>query len=108
RDVGPELALDDLTVLAAVKELDRVLEADDVDLTRLVQMIDHRRQGGGLAGAGGAGDEDHPLVEVAELRDDRRQSHLLELGHLRGNGAESRTDAGLLAKDIDPEAAAVR
>ena len=71
--VGAELPLDDLGLLAAVHELDRVFEADDVAVLRAVQVIDHRRQGGGLAGAGRAGYQDHALVVVAQLLHDGRQ-----------------------------------
>ncbi len=45
---------------------------------------------------------------VAELADDRRQTQLLHGRHLRRNGAKCRADAGLLAKHVDAEAAAVR
>src|SRR5256885_17209864 len=80
--------MDDLTVLARVHELDRILEADDIEAARLVQVIDHRRERGGLAGAGGAGDQHHALVEIAQLGDDRRQRELLDRGDFRRNGAE--------------------
>src|SRR6185437_2105805 len=103
-----ELPLDHLAVLAAVNELDRILETDDVELTGLVQVIDHRRQRGGLAGARRAGDQDHSLVIVAELRDDGGQAHLLQRGDLRGNGTEGSADSCVLAEDVDAETAAVR
>ena len=104
RDVRAELALDHLAVLARVHELDRVLEADDVEPARLVQVIDHRRERGRFAGTGGAGDQHHALVEVAELGDDRRQRQLLERRDLGGDGAEGGADAGVLAIDVDPKA----
>ena len=105
RDVRAEFALDDLAVLARVYELDRILEADDIEAARLVQVIDHRRERGGLAGAGGAGDQHHALVEVAQLGDDRRQRELLEGGDFRRNGAEGGAHAGVLAIDVDAKAA---
>ena len=101
-----ELALNHLAVLAAVNELDRVLEADDVQPAGLVEVVDHRGERGRLAGAGRAGDENHALVEVAQLGHDGRQLQLLESGHLGRDGAEGRTDAGLLAEDVDPKPAA--
>ena len=107
RDVCAQLALDDLTVLAAVDELDRILEADDVELSGLVQVVDHRRERRRLAGARGAGDEHHALMEVAQLGDDGRQRQLLERGHFRRNGAEGRTDARVLAIDVDAEPASL-
>ena len=66
RQVRPQLPLDDLGLLAPVDELDRVLEADDVAVLGAVQVVDHRRQRGGLAGAGRAGHQDHPLVVIAQ------------------------------------------
>src|SRR5438552_13166647 len=89
--------------LARVYELDRILEADDIEAARLVQVIDHRRERGGLAGAGGTGDQHHALVEIAQLGDDRRQRELLERGDFRRNGAEGGADAGVLAIDVDAE-----
>ena len=74
---------------------------------RRVQVVDHRRERRRLAGAGGAGDQHHALVEVAELRDDRRQRQLVERRHLGRDGAEGRADARFLAEHVDAEAAAV-
>ena len=102
-----ELALNDLALFALVHELDRIFQADDVHLTRLVQVIDHRGERRRLAGSGGAGDEDHALMVVAELLDDRRQAEAIDRRHSEGNGAEGRADAGLFAKDVDAKAAAV-
>jgi hypothetical protein len=42
----------------------------------VVDVVDHRGERGRLAGAGGAGDDDEPLVEVAEF--------LQRLGQLQG------------------------
>jgi hypothetical protein len=73
RQVGMQLALDHLRELAAVDELDRVFEADDVELSVPVQVIDHRCERGRLARPGRAGDQHQPLVVVAELLDHRWQ-----------------------------------
>ena len=107
RDVGAQLALDHLAVLAAMNELDRVLEADDVEPAGLVEVIDHRRKRGRLAGAGGAGHQHHALVVVAQLGDDRRQGELLKRRHLGWDGAEGGADAGLLAEHVDAKAPAI-
>src|SRR5580658_7307180 len=106
-DVRAELALDDLAVLARVHELDRILEADDVQPARAVQVIDHRRECRGLAGAGGAGYQHHALVVVTQLVYDRRQLQLLQRWHLRGDGTEGGSDPGFLAGDVDTEAPAL-
>ncbi len=52
--VGAELALVDEALLVRVQELDRVLDRHDVLLARAVDLVDHRRQRGGLARAGRA------------------------------------------------------
>ena len=107
RDVRAELALDDLRLLAAMDELDRVFERDDVEASRGVQVVDHRRERGRLAGAGGAGDQHHALVVVAEFLDDRRQRELVDARDVLRDGAERGAEAGFLAVDVDAEAAAV-
>ena len=45
--------------LIAVEDLDGILDGDDVLAQVAVDVVDHGRQGGGLAGAGGAGDQHH-------------------------------------------------
>ena len=62
-----DLAVDDDGLLHRVDELDRVLDRDDVPAEVRVDVVDHRRERGRLAAAGGAGDDDEALVEVAEL-----------------------------------------
>ncbi len=107
RNVRAELALDDLRLLAAMDELDRVFERDDVEPARGVQVVDHRRERGRLAGAGGAGDQHHALVVVAELLDDRWQRQLVDARDVLRNRAERGAEAGFLAVHVDAEAAAV-
>ena len=107
RDVRPELALDDLRELAAVDELDRIFERDDVESSRGVEVIDHRRERRRLAGAGRAGHEHHALMVIAELLDDRRQRELVEARDVGRDRAERRADAGLLAEDVDAKPAAI-
>ena len=58
--VHADLALTDETALALMHELDRVLDGEDVALHARVDVIDHRRERGGLARAGLAGDQDQP------------------------------------------------
>ncbi len=104
--VRAELALHDLALLAAVDELDRVLEADDVEFLVGVQQVDHRRERRRLAGAGRARHQDHPLVVVAQLPDNGRQRERVQRRHLGRDRAEHRADAGILAEHVDAETAA--
>ena len=101
-----ELALNDLALLARVHEFDRVLEADDIQAAGLVQVIDHCGQRGRFAGTRGACYQHHPLVIIAEVADDIGDVELFERRHLIRDMAEDCADAGVLAKEIDPEASA--
>ncbi len=101
--VAAHLALVDEAALARVHELDRVLQGDDVRLLVAVDVVDHRGQGGRLAAAGGAGDEDEPLGDLAEALDDRRQRELLEGQDLRRDLAHDRGDAVAVAEDVHAE-----
>ncbi len=67
RRVLADLALVDDRVAVAVQELDRVLDRDDVLGHRPVHVVDHRRERGRLAGAGGAGEQDDPALLLGEL-----------------------------------------
>ncbi len=106
--MSAELALNHLAVLAPVYELDWIFEADDVQLPGLVQVVDHRGERGRLARAGGAGDQDHALVKVAELGHGLRERQLFQGRDFRRNGPESRADARLLAVDVHPKTAPLR
>src|SRR6202012_949049 len=106
RDVRAELALDDLALFARVHELDGILETDDIESSRRVEVVDHVSQRARLAGTGQSDYQHHALVVVAELGDDRRQCELFERRNRRRNRTESGADAGLLAVHVDSETAA--
>jgi hypothetical protein len=69
--VRTDLALVDQTLLVGVDELDGVLDGDDVIGPGVVDVVDHRRQRGGLTRAGGSGDENQTLGKSAQLQDRR-------------------------------------
>jgi len=75
-----------------VQVLDGVLDSDDVLVPLGVDLVDHRRQGGGLARAGRAGDQDQPARFVAQLFEHRRQPQVGDGGDLEGNRAEHAAD----------------
>ena len=54
-------------------EFDRVLQRDDVDRLGLVDLVQHRGQRGGLAGAGRAGDQHQPGFFARHLAEDLRE-----------------------------------
>ena len=63
RHVNAHLALVDDRLGVRVQVFDRVLDGDDVERLGLVDDLDQRRQRGGLARAGDAGDQHQPAVE---------------------------------------------
>ena len=76
--VEPDLALVDDRQVVGVEDLDRVLDRHDVRPARAVDAVEHRRERGRLAGAGGAGDEHEPALLLGEGLDARRQAQLVE------------------------------
>ena len=102
--VGAELALVDEALLVRVQELDRVLDRHDVLLARVVDLVDHRRERGGLARAGRAGDEHEAARAARELVHDGRQAELVDRGQLGGDQAEGGADRAALVVGVDAEA----
>ena len=62
--VAMHLALVDQALLRFVDEFDRVLDGEDVVVLGVVQVVEHRRQGGGLARTGRPGDQYQPARDV--------------------------------------------
>ena len=65
--VHADLALIDQALVVGEGELDRVFERENVLAIAVVDPVEHRGDGGALARAGNARQEDHPLVELAQL-----------------------------------------
>src|SRR5690606_4629788 len=86
RRVDTNLALDDHGVLVRVQHLYRVLDGEDGPGVVAVDPVDDRRDRGGLAGAGRAGDEHETRVGPGHLLGDPRQSEI-------GEGAATRDHA---------------
>jgi len=87
--VRADFALRDVAAFGGLHDLDGVFDGDDVILARLVEPGDERGEGGGLAGADGAGDEDEAVVIGEELLD------RLEVGG-EPRSASERTLAGTI------------
>src|SRR5690606_15454636 len=106
--VTVHLALVDQALLRGVHELDRVLDREDVRVLVLVDVVEHRRQGGRLARAGRAGHQDQALRLLDQRAEDGRAAQVLEGQHLGGNGAEHRRRAAVLVEGVDAEARQAR
>ncbi len=103
--VQPHLALGDDAALVLVDVLDRVLDGDDVPGGVLVAVADHRRQRGGLAGAGGA-DEDHQAaLGQRQLLEDFRELQLFQGRDVGLDPAQYHAHQVALVEGTDPEAA---
>ena len=75
--VTSHLALVDHGATVAVDELDRVLDRDDVPGALGVDLVDHRGERGGLAGARGSRDEHDAALLTRKLRDHWRKRQFL-------------------------------
>jgi hypothetical protein len=106
-DVEADLALVDDRLLVHKGELDGVLNGEDVAVLALVDVVEHRGDGGALARAGHAGQDDQPLVEVAQLLDGGRQVQPLEGGDLGVDAPGHQAELAALLEQVDAEAALV-
>ena len=102
--VGADLALRDDRQVLLEQVLDRVLDGDDVGAPLLVDVVDDGRQGGRLAVAGGAGDQDQAALQGGDLFQHLGQVQLLEGPRLEGDQAQHGGVAAVLAEDVHPEA----
>ena len=101
----PNSALGEGGEARRVEELDGVLEGDDVDSGGLVELVQHRGEGGGLAGAGGAGDEDQAGLLLDDLAKDGLELEGIHGGHLGIELADDHGEVAVLAEDIHAEPA---
>ena len=103
-DIGADLALLDDTALVPVDVLDGILDGDHVTGPGGNDVVDHRRQGGGLPGAGRSCYQDQALAETGQAANDRRHAELVEVRDLVRNQAQGQADGAALFEGIDPKA----
>ena len=63
-----------VATIMRMNKLDRVFQRDDVDGPGVADLVEHRGQGGGFAGARRAGDEHQAGLFTRNLFDDLRES----------------------------------
>ena len=100
----PDLPLGHQALLALVHELDRILDRDDVVGAGAVDQVHQGGQRRALARAGGAGDHDEPLGEVAEVLDLAAEPHLVGGADRRRDDAEDRHRSVPVAAGVAAEA----
>ena len=102
--VAVHLALIDETALMLVHELDRVLDREDVVVPLLVDLVDHRRQRGGLTGSRRPGHQHETARPLGQRGQHLRQVQLLEAADLLGNQPVDGADRAALVEHVDAEA----
>ncbi len=105
--VHAHLALIDDRLLVLVVVLDRILDGDDVLVEIQVDVIDHRRQRGGLARAGRAGHQEHAARPPAQAPHDGGQADLFKGEDPAGNQSQDHGDETLLLEDRHAEPAGI-
>ena len=81
-EILAELTMGDRGAGVRMHKLDRVFERKDMNISCLVQLVNHSRQCGGLAAAGGAGDENDTVFFLYNFTKNRRQSYRVECRHI--------------------------
>ena len=104
RRVLADLALVDDAALVIVEELDRILDRDDVIGAAAVDLVDDRREGRRLTGAGRPGDEHETAGILGQLVEALGQAELLERLDHRRDRAERGREAAALIEGVDAEA----
>jgi hypothetical protein len=102
--VDPHLTLVDHAELVGVEHLDGVLDRHDVDGVVGVDVVDHGRQGGGLARAGRAGDQHQAAGLLGQAGDHGGQAQLPDGHGPLLDPAQHHPDRAALAEGVDPEA----
>ena len=93
----------DHAAFVLVDIFDGVRQRDDVRVPVMVHMVYHRRQGRGLAGARGAGEQDESVRQSHQLLHQGRKPELLHGGWDDGIGAENAAQMIPLVEKIDAE-----
>ena len=98
-----DFALIDQALLRFMHEFDRVLDRQNVAVLVFIDMIDHRRQGGRLAGPGRPGNQNDAARLVGDVAETLGRVQFLKRQDFRGNGPHHRAGAAVLHEGIDPE-----
>ncbi len=102
--VETDFALADDGHLVLMEEFYGVLDGDDVAAAIGVDVVDHRGQGGGLSGAGCAGDEDEAARFLGEFAYGVGEVEVGEGEVGVGDMPEDKSNGSALSEDVDAEA----
>ncbi len=95
--VEPDVALGHHASLVVVADLYRVLDGQDVTVTGLVDVVDHRGERRGLPRSDPTGHEDQAARLLGEEPDDRGKTELFDVANLEPDVAQHEADRSLLA-----------
>jgi hypothetical protein len=84
------------------------LRRSDVAVLSFVDVVDHRRQSGGLARSGGAGHQHQAARKLRDVLENGRRLQFLQGEHLGRNGPQHHAGAAVLHEGVDPEARQIR
>src|SRR6185437_3323980 len=99
--ISAELALRDDGLLALMLEFNRVFQAQDVDIRAVrIDAVDHRGEGGGLAGTGRTGDKHQAARQAREVIKNLRREDVFQLRHLFRDAPQDTAPESLRAKNI--------
>ena len=102
--VRSHFALIDDAPLVLVDELDWIFDGEDMPLPLAIDLVDHRREGGGLPRARRAGDEHEAARLLRELGDDGGETQVGERLDVERNLAQHDGDAAALLEAVAAEA----
>src|SRR5690606_23045643 len=91
-----------------VLEFDRIFEGKDMSLRRLVNIIQHRREGRRLTRTGRTANQDEAVRIGARRLTDWRKIELIDLGRTLGENAHDEGHAVALVKKVHPKNADAR
>src|SRR5262245_13227059 len=86
-----------------MQKLDGVFDGDEVIGARGVDAIDHRGEGGGLTGTGGASDENESALLLANLVDHVGKVQFFGSANLGWNHAENHAHVATLLENVNAE-----
>src|ERR687890_332651 len=103
-----DLALVDDALLVFVQELYGVLNAHDVLVPGLIDLVDHGGEGGRFSAPCRPRNKHEPARLLCEALYGLRQPELADALYFTGDGTESRAKGAPLEVDVDPKAGGAR
>src|SRR5690606_20525141 len=101
--VTVNLTLVDQAFLRFVHEFDRVLDGEDVLVTGVVDVVEHRRERGGLAGAGRPGDQHDTARRFGNFLENLAHAEFFHRQYFRRNGPEYGAGTPVVVEGVNTE-----